>query len=319
MFEAATGAVRLAEGTIVIGDDYGTTIRYFDSTGDPVGTVGRSGKGPGEFGGVWWVGRCGGDTVFVWDNSLGRMSVIASSRRVIRQFRIPADSVGAGPPALFACNGGGPIAIMTPDFASLPMRPTSSATARGVLALADRDGHILRAVDTTAMGQIRPLPRTTQITLSSDNLFVGTEDSATVTRYALGSGARRELSVGIMNRAVSDREYERAIDRQVAMLTAPADRASMKKHLLGIPKPPSLPPYFALFAVGHDTLWAQVSAPGESVTVLDAVGPDGKPVGEARIPRDLQVLDMGRDYILGEYDAPDGEQHVALYRMHPPS
>jgi len=318
-FLSVAAAVRLSDGTIVIGDRFASSVRYFASTGHEIRSVGRAGSGPGEFRSIAWIGRCGGDTVFVWDYT-SRMTVLGPAGTMVRQFPVPADSAGARPPVFFTCGPGGVWAGLTPVFDRLPSdMATSTVRIQGVLALFDRDGHVGRLVDSVTFGQTRVFGHLTRLALSDDRLYVGTEDSAYVARYALDGARLSGLPVGIGGREVSDRAYEDAIDAQVAVVPNAQQRETARKQMLRIPKPKTLAPYFALFAVGHDTLWAQISAPGDSVTVLDAVGPDGKPAGEARIPRDLRVLDMGRDYVLGEYDAPDGEQHVMLYRMHPPS
>ena len=63
LFERAIGAARLSNGTIVIAEPTGGSLRYFDATGRPTRTVGRRGKGPGEFMLISWLGRCAADTV----------------------------------------------------------------------------------------------------------------------------------------------------------------------------------------------------------------------------------------------------------------
>ena len=64
-------------------------VRFFDSAGVPVGSVGRDGEGPGEFrlprqGG--WVG----DTLWVSDVRLGRVTLIAPDLSVVRMATRPS-------------------------------------------------------------------------------------------------------------------------------------------------------------------------------------------------------------------------------------
>lgn len=37
--------------------------------------------------------------------------------------------------------------------------------------------------------------------------------------------------------------------------------------------------------------------------------------GEVTIPRELTVFEIGHDYILGAFEAGDGEPHLAMYRL----
>lgn len=81
--------------------------------------------------------------------------------------------------------------------------------------------------------------------------------------------------------------------------------------------PESLPPYRDLFADPGGRLWALVPAPADSMAELRAIGRDGRLLGSVLVPADLKVFEIGLDYVLGLYQEEDGEQHVALYRLHP--
>lgn len=317
VFESVVRAIRLSDGQVVIGDGYASTVRYFDVAGRQVAAYGRPGEGPGELGVIKWVGRCAGDSVFVWDTQ-SRMTVLSRDATLVRQFRVPADTIGGPQPVFFACGPGARLAFLAPIPSAMVMDPRSSEYSMGVIGLMDRVGHIEGLLDTVRAAQARPFWRITQLTLSADRFYVGTEYAPLVKSYALGGTSRDSVTVGISGRSVSDREYDAAIAREAAVFSDRSTRETNVKLMHRVPKPETLAPYFALFAVGHDTLWAQVSAPGDSVTVLDAVGPDGSPVGEARIAQDLTVMDMGRDYILGLYQTAEGDQHVAVYRLRPP-
>jgi len=317
-FLSVVGAVRLSNGEIVIADPYDSKVRFFDAAGQQIHVYGRAGKGPGELGRVRWIGRCGGDTVYTWDDQF-HLTVVDSSGVLVRQVPLPAESTGGTLPALLACNSESTLAFLDPDYSTMPASVRSEAFGKGAVGVMDQHGRGARILDTVPAAQMRPFARFAQLAVSTDRFFLGPEDSARVLWYALEGQTRGSVPLGGVGRPVTNREYEAAIQQQVAVIPNAQQRETAMKQMLRIPKPETLAPYFALFAVGHDTLWAQISAPGDSVTVLDAVGPDGKPAGEARIPRELRVLDMGRDYILGEYDAPDGDEHVALYRMHPPA
>ena len=65
VFESASGATRLSDGTIVIADGLGSAVRFVTSEGVLLRTVGREGGGPGEFNRIQWLGQCSKDSVFV--------------------------------------------------------------------------------------------------------------------------------------------------------------------------------------------------------------------------------------------------------------
>lgn len=76
------------KGRVYIIDPTLMRVLLFDSTGRKVGTIGRQGDGPGEFQGPWkvFIGR--GDSVFVVDLSLARLSVFSPTLAFVRSFRI---------------------------------------------------------------------------------------------------------------------------------------------------------------------------------------------------------------------------------------
>jgi hypothetical protein len=80
-----------------------------------------------------------------------------------------------------------------------------------------------------------------------------------------------------------------------------------------------LPYYGPLFADSLGRVWAQTSFPGDSLTVLGAVGELESRPAEIVVPRRLTVFEVGTDYVLGTYLAPDAEPHVALYGFHRPN
>jgi hypothetical protein len=57
------------------------------------------------------------------------------------------------------------------------------------------------------------------------------------------------------------------------------------------------------------------SFPGDGATILQAVEPDGRVVGELRLPVEMDLFEIGMDYILGAYQLPDGEQRVSAYQF----
>jgi len=76
--------VALSDGRIVVGDDGAHRLRMFSAEGSPVGTVGREGDGPGEFGGIRMIRRFGGDSLAVFDWSNARLTWVSPELDVVR-------------------------------------------------------------------------------------------------------------------------------------------------------------------------------------------------------------------------------------------
>ncbi|TVP72611.1 MAG: hypothetical protein EA352_12545 [Gemmatimonadales bacterium] len=67
LFGGVSGALRLADGTVVVADRQALALRMFTPDGTHLRTVGRRGEGPGEFQAVTGIRRLPGDSIFVID------------------------------------------------------------------------------------------------------------------------------------------------------------------------------------------------------------------------------------------------------------
>lgn len=60
-------------------------------------------------------------------------------------------------------------------------------------------------------------------------------------------------------------------------------------------------------------LWVRLSHPGDSLTHLRAIASDGRALGVVRLPEDMRIFEVGRDYVLGAFEEEGGEPHVAMF------
>lgn len=87
-------AVR-ADGTVIVPDEMENAVHAFDSSGRRVWTTGRNGAGPGEFQHLSALAVLG-DTVFVADLRLARLTALGPDGNVIRTLPMPINAARAG-------------------------------------------------------------------------------------------------------------------------------------------------------------------------------------------------------------------------------
>ena len=87
------GIATLADGSIVVLQRRDEALKVFSSTGRYTRTVGGPGAGPGEFKAPWGMGTHG-DSVWVWDRALGRISVFDPELRFVRSQLVPTPGQG---------------------------------------------------------------------------------------------------------------------------------------------------------------------------------------------------------------------------------
>ncbi len=88
--DQANSAVRLVDGRILVANSGSEQLRYFDSAGKALGTVGREGQGPGEFDGVLGVYPGTHDSLIVFSSGNRRYTVVNDSGRYLGTLNVAA-------------------------------------------------------------------------------------------------------------------------------------------------------------------------------------------------------------------------------------
>ena len=88
LLDDVTGAVRLSDGGIVLGERTSGELRRYDRYGTFVWRAAGAGEGPGEHQRLRFLFRLPGDSVVTWDIALDRIQVFGPDGRVARSRRI---------------------------------------------------------------------------------------------------------------------------------------------------------------------------------------------------------------------------------------
>lgn len=62
-------------------------------------------------------------------------------------------------------------------------------------------------------------------------------------------------------------------------------------------------------------VWVVLSLLGDSATTLRVFARDGRVVGDVAIPAELDVLEIGSDYLLASGEDAEGEAWVRMHRV----
>jgi hypothetical protein len=327
LLEEPVAGVRQRDGTIVIAEGRTARISFFNGGGRVLRTVGRSGDGPGEYRLISWLGQCAGDSIFVWDFIHQRLTALDKDGQLGREMMIPSSGRIDPPPYLIRCNRKGQFAVHDQPSLSDPPKPgVASTRERTKLRVVNGRDSTLAVIgmipsteySLTRIGAAvpRPLGRVPTVAMTDDRLYVGTADSGVIAVFALSGRPRGAIRVPVQPRAPTRVQYEASADALVIYQSDARTREAMKKLMLELPMPATVPPYTALFTAPAGTLWVSLYVPGDFETQLLAFRGDGYPQGQVRIPIGLTVFDIGDDYVLGTYEDRAGEPHVVLYRLH---
>jgi hypothetical protein len=329
-FGNAAGGTRLSDGRLLIADRSENSIRIIDATGKLLQSVGRTGDGPGEFRSMVWAGRCGADSLLVWDYARRQATMIGSNGAIARQFAVPAVGDSALPAFQFSCSPRGAIAYRSAPRPSRGAMNPQNPNVIGVVAAVYRirsDGSVAQRLGEIPAGEVvpmvspsggrgaapRPLGRTSAVASLDDAVVISSADSASLA-IVRGDGRASHHALPIVLRSPTREEFEEAIRATAAMAPAPAQQA-MAEQLKTVPMPERLPAISGLSVDSEGLVWVQTTPPGAKTLDFLVMQSDGKVVARAQVPRGITVFEIGRDYVLGGYTDDGDEPHVVMYRL----
>ncbi len=315
VFGRLAGATRLRNGQVVIGDGSGNVLRVFDAQGRQTATVGRPGQGPGEFALLRWVQQCTADSVFAYDMMRKRVSVFTAAGAFVRQFQVP------GMPS---CSPYGSLAFFASQGETPPPAAATVWRASAPLQLGDAHGSIVREIGSIPAFEIaaegrgwlpRPGGAITSVAVGREVLAVCPTAAGALGVYRLAGNRVTSVPLDAPRRQPSRQNLERSVDAQIAFIPAGSMRDTMRQRLLRLPAPEFLPPCSQVLLDPSGAIWVRVSFPGDGATRFRIIGPSLTPLAEVTIAEELDVFEVGGDYLLAGGENPDGDTWVRLYRV----
>ena len=320
-FTDASGATRLPNGTILVGDRGEYSLHLYTSTGKEVKKFGRKGKGPGEFTYLAWLFRCG-TSVLAYDTDGSRISVYALDGSLQRSFRF-STKLGGNIPYRSACNRDAKFvhyrwparsemkvgAFRTPVPVWLSAADSSTGKSLGTIKGSERWG-------TPHGSSPLPLGREPRIAIGATRAYIGDAESFEIKVFAPDGSTLESIKKTAKLTAVTSKDISDEIEREVARV-GEKERKRVEADFSSIRMPKILPPYRALVVDADDNLWVQNyarSTPNAVTwTVFDTRGTQ---LTELQLPFTLDVFEIGKDYVLGKYvDPNESVPEVRMYRL----
>lgn len=303
-------ATRLVTGDVAISDVYAASVLFFDSTGNLIRTSGRRGFGPGEFQAPGWLDTCADDSIFVYDMMQSRMTVLNVSGVAVRQFMMP-------PATLLACAPGEPVmALISPPAGPRKLSKPDEKRRRfmGALSLANTDGEVKTSIGDVPLEEVGPLGKISSIAMGGKWLWFGSADSGYAELYTQRGKPVRTVPLQLPLRPATRRDLDRHVEQAVSFFRDKRTREQNRAYWGAFPTPMYLPAYSRLVADPDGNVWAVKSPPGDSLTQLRGVSPEGHLIADITLPLAFKIFEVGSDYILGAYEN-DGRPHVAMYKF----
>jgi hypothetical protein len=317
-----SSALRLSDGRIVVANTGTNEVRVYDKTGRHLVTMGRKGEGPGEFAGLGRVILGAGDTLLAYDGNLKRISLFTPEGVFVRSFSL---DFSQGFPQLEGEFADGTF-LTTRSFAFVPSEIDDVVRDSAPVYHFAADGALLDSVGRwlaqewyvhgsggTAWATSLPFGRRMMVAVARDGFYVGSSGRYAIDWRDPAGHLRRIVRVLEAATPVSSADWGRVKQERMRGVEG-RWRPRQERMLSEMPVPSTRPAFGALALDPDGNLWV-----AESVVSSDdprgwiVFAPDGHMLGTITTPSGLNVLDIGRDYVLGvARDALDVE-HVRLY------
>ena len=312
MFERISLALRLEDGTFVVGERGANEIRLFDAAGVYIRTLGGNGEGPGEFGLLYEV-WARGDTIWASDNLLRRVSVFERGGDVLETIRVEA-APGRGSGSATSHFADGTLLVLNASSGTIRFR-NGDVVAGAVWSLDrySRGGRFMNEIsplqassrwdhDIQGIASAMYLPfsvGTPPFAASGEDVYAGTGTEASIERWNNDGVLSHVVRWTIPERRVSDEDKSRY--RQ-AYSVAPRhiDAAAWARYLRETPFPERMPLYGRFLVDAERNLWAERFRPSwEEQSSWYVFDEQGAWLGEVDTPPGLHIFEIGADYVIG--------------------
>jgi len=315
------GATRLDDGTLLVADRALSSLRWFGPDGALRRVVGRAGEGPGEFGYIARLFRCG-DTVHVYDIERGFEAYQTFSLDGAVGAPIGNTGPAGAPPYRTACNA----ARQFVSYGWERGRERTLGRWRGSVAAWIRhpDGTSRSLGDVPGSERLvveggsspHPLGRETLVAIGDTRAYIGTADSGVVQSFALDGTPGPVLRLPESDLATTASDIERF--KFVDTVGQPASEVSWNVRQWALVEfPPTVPAYDAMLVDRLDHLWVRRMPRAIGATAEWIVfAPDGSVRARLELPERFDVYEIGSDYVLGvAVEVATGQQAVRVYRL----
>lgn len=322
------GSVRLDDGRIVVANGGTSELRVYDPRGRLLTRIGREGRGPGEFEALAWVGRLAGDTLVAWDSGLLRWTLFTPEGALVRSTTPRPEPPGMFPQVRGVLSDGSLVISSGWNVAALAAARPGVRQDSVTLLRYGRDGALSGTIARVLGGQeyvtrsggafsTHPYPfaRELFVAAAGSRVYVGNSERYRVRMLdpagtVVGEAAGEESPAAV---TAADRERYRR-DR-LSRIQVESYRRQQEQVLNEVRFPETFPAFAALRVDAAGNAWIADYAPQGRPRAWSVFDPQGRLRATVHTPEELEVLQVGTDFVLGRTVDGDGAEQVRLYPL----
>lgn len=323
-------ATRLPGGVLAVLNAGTSELRFYDSTGVFIKTVGGRGAGPGEFRYPRWL-VVHEDTLVVFDpfQDSGRLSYFTLGGDFISSQSLSVEGIPYPNPITMLSDGTlldtreqgsiPPTHVGHVRFTDMPVHyPPSGSPVDTIASVPGTE--LFREEFRGGMSQTSvPFGRQAHTAVAADRIYLGNGEEPAIEAFDFSGHHLMSVRFPVKRTEVTHELVNRWIE---ATLNHPvyqarpdaAERARRRFHETPVPK--TTPAHGELLVDYAGRLWVRhYTPPWDSSNAWMVFDADGTWIGDVALPPGLQVLEVGDGYVLGLFRDESDVEYVRLYRF----
>ena len=325
VFGRVRGTLRLSDGRIAVLDVRAYTIRLFAADGSFIRSIGRRGQGPGEVTQPWRLMRAPGDSLAVFDLS-GYLEIFPSAAEGSRRMRPPWGSETGTAQILASFADGGYLAIMNefpgppvpgrnPLFSTLHIM-TAGGEAGATLGRHQSTEFTFTRGDDGRARQVETLFWAEPGMAVLPSGYVWCLATAFDCQVWSTTGTRVRSIVATVSRPpVTDADVAELTAMRLGFARTQGDSAQVRNGLAEADRMDRFPVLSLIRTDSRGRIWMRpfLWRPSDRVARWLVFEPTGQILGTVAMPANLQIFDIGADYVLGIDRDEDDAERVTMY------
>jgi hypothetical protein len=328
-FFRIAGARRLTDGRVVVADAGTSEIRYYDSSGSHLLSIGGEGGGPGEFGGIWSITSTPEDTLLVVDWRNRRISYFDPSGALARSLQPRFLGESGGFPMIVAPFEDGTVLTGVRTYFGPGEFATGLSRDQIVYVRSDPDGALMDTLAVRPGGEMhgmaqedrrivggRPFGRNPQYAVFGNGFFHGSSDSYEIEFIDNTGKLIRSLRRPVPSMEVTSADIQAYKQEQIENAGDERQRQINQTLLDAVTFPDVFPAYSSFLTDAEGNLWIAVyRRPGDDQPRWTVFGPDGRALGEVQTRERFRIFQIGADFVLGRWTDDLDVQHVLMFEL----
>jgi hypothetical protein len=326
----ASSAVRLSDGRVVVANGGTNELRFYDRDGSHLMSVGRTGEGPGEFRDLQRVWLLPGDSLLAYDFFPSRLSVFTSSGEFVRSQHFASSDgrqilirgplsdgslIAAGAPIW---NAPGATSGVVRDSVPYYRYDATGALIGTLGRFPSLEAYRIVTSDDWRLTSV-PFPRIPVTAITGNRFHFGPADTYELRTYTPSGELERVVRLAQPTRAVEPADIDEYKRERLERAERDGERPAMERILGEVPFPQTLPSYDQMVADADGNLWvADYRTVRQDAASWNVFSAAGELMGSVATPARFEVLQIGTDFILGQWLDDLEVEHIRLFALNKP-